>query len=154
MKIAIYRVGKGKVKWADRASELWLSRIQHRFSVAEICIKPSPDKGCVAQRKAEETKRLMGKIQVSDRLIVLDERGETKTTEQLRDWVENAMNTVVKRLVFAIGGPFGHDEEIYSRAWKTLRLSSMVLNHELARVVLSEQLYRVHTLIWGGAYHH
>ena len=154
MKIQIYRVGKGKVKWADIAAERWLSRINNKFPVSEICLKPSPDKGSISQRKSDETNRLMRHIMPSDRLIVLDEKGEGKTTEQLCAWVESSMNTGVKRLVFAIGGPFGHDPKIHSRAWKTLRLSSMVLNHELARVVLSEQLYRVHTLIWGGSYHH
>ena len=154
MKIQIYRFGKGKVKWADIATERWLSRINHKFPVSDICLKPSPDKGSIPQRKSDETERLLRNLQPTDRLIVLDERGESRTTEQLCSWVENAMNTGVKRLVFAIGGPFGHDPKISARAWKTLRLSPMVLNHELARGVLSEQLYRVYTLIWGGAYHH
>jgi 23S rRNA (pseudouridine1915-N3)-methyltransferase len=56
--------------------------------------------------------------------------------------------------VFAIGGPYGHGKELRSVAWKQLALSGMVLNHELARVVLVEQVYRVSTLLWGGAYHH
>ena len=142
------------MKWADTATQQWLSRIQHKFPVSEVCIKPAPDKGSIAQRQKEESTRLLNKLQPSDRLIVLDERGETKTTEELTKWVQNSMNSGVKRMVFAIGGPFGHDQQIRSRAWKTLRLSSMVLNHELARVVLAEQLYRVHTLIWGGSYHH
>ena len=43
---------------------------------------------------------------------------------------------------------------VRAQAWKVLALSRMVLNHELARVALVEQLYRASTLLWGGAYHH
>jgi len=57
-------------------------------------------------------------------------------------------------MVFVIGGPFGNSPELRSHAYATLALSNMVLNHELARVCLVEQLYRVYTLIWGGDYHH
>jgi len=154
VKIQIYRVGKGKVKWADNATQHWLSRIQHKFPVSEICIRPAPDKGNIALRRKQETNQILAKLQSTDRVIVLDERGETKTTEELTQWIQDAMNGGVKRIVFVIGGPFGHDPSMRSRAWKTLRLSSMVLNHELARVVLAEQLYRAYTLIWGGSYHH
>jgi 23S rRNA (pseudouridine1915-N3)-methyltransferase len=84
----------------------------------------------------------------------LDERGKTATTEELRDWFEEAARLGSRRLVFAIGGPYGHDPALRTQAWKQLALSRMVLNHELARVVLVEQIYRVSTLLWGGAYHH
>ena len=57
-------------------------------------------------------------------------------------------------LLFAIGGPHGHAPAVRQQAHKTLALSKMVLNHELARILLVEQLYRASTLLWGGAYHH
>ena len=65
-----------------------------------------------------------------------------------------AASASTRRLVFAIGGPYGHGAEVRARAHKVVALSGMVLNHELARVVLVEQLYRVSTLLWGGSYHH
>jgi 23S rRNA (pseudouridine1915-N3)-methyltransferase len=57
-------------------------------------------------------------------------------------------------VVFAIGGPYGHGEAVRARAWRTVRLSDLVLNHEVARVVLYEQLYRALTLLEGVPYHH
>jgi 23S rRNA (pseudouridine1915-N3)-methyltransferase len=64
------------------------------------------------------------------------------------------MNQGVQRLVFAIGGPYGHAPALREKAHRVLSLSPMVLNHELARVVLVEQLYRAHSLLFGGKYHH
>ena len=154
MKIKIIRVAKGGSKWADQAVEQWMRRIQNRLPTEEIRIKPSPDRGSIEQRRKEESRRVLNLVQPGDRLVVLDERGVDISTEELSDWLQNSMNSSTKRILFAIGGPFGHDPEIRTKAWKTLRLSSMVLNHELARVILVEQIYRAYTLIWGGSYHH
>jgi len=57
-------------------------------------------------------------------------------------------------VVFAMGGPYGHDPSVRAAAWRTVRLSDLVLNHEVARVVLYEQLYRALTLLEGAPYHH
>ena len=69
--------------------------------------------------------------------------------------VSDATRIGAARLVFAIGGPFGHAPETRARAWRSIALSKLVLNHELARVVLYEQLYRATDILWGGrVYHH
>ena len=82
---------------------------------------------------------------------MLDPRGTQVTTEELAAAVSDATRIGTGRLVFAIGGPFGHAPATRTRAWKELALSRLVLNHELARVVLYEQLYRVTDILWGGA---
>ena len=86
--------------------------------------------------------------------VVLDERGVAITSEEFAGWLESSMNQGCKRIVFAIGGPFGHAAELRKKAWKSLAFSPMVLNHEMARMLLAEQLYRASTIIWGGKYHH
>lgn len=58
------------------------------------------------------------------------------------------------RIVVAIGGPYGHDDAMRQRADWLLRLSDMVLNHKVARVVVLEQIYRAWTIIRGEPYHH
>jgi 23S rRNA (pseudouridine1915-N3)-methyltransferase len=57
-------------------------------------------------------------------------------------------------VVFCIGGPFGHAPAVRERANDTIRLSKMVLNHQVAHVVLLEQLYRAWTILRGEPYHH
>jgi len=57
-------------------------------------------------------------------------------------------------MAFLIGGPFGHSEAVHQRANASIRLSKMVLNHDVARIVLVEQLYRAWTILKGEPYHH
>ena len=90
----------------------------------------------------------------SDVLIVLDERGVQPTTEKFTNWIQEYLNKGTTRVVFAIGGPFGHHSSLRKQADRVLSLSSMVVNHELARVILYEQLYRSYSLMTGGKYHH
>jgi 23S rRNA (pseudouridine1915-N3)-methyltransferase len=153
MKINILRVAKGKITWADIATENYLKRIQHHWKTTEQKLKLA-SKGEVFKRRQMESKQILSRLGEHDRLIVLDERGDNISSEQLAGWLETAMVQGTKRIVFAIGGPFGHDPELRKRAWKTLALSSMVLNHEIARLLLAEQLYRASTIIYGGQYHH
>ena len=124
------------------------------MKLEERRLRPEPFRGDVTAVRAAEGRRILGALKAGDRLVALDERGATQSTEALSQWVDGATRTGVKRLVFAIGGPYGHSPEVREQAWKTLSLSGMVLNHEIARLVLVEQLYRVSTLLWGGKYHH
>ena len=154
MKIRLIRVAKGGAKWADSAAENWVKRFRSKWSFEEIKLKPAPDNGNVENRRKRESEKLLGRIATHERLIVLDERGKLYRTEEFSEMISDSMNSSVKSLVFAIGGPFGHSEIIRSRAWRVLSLSKMVLNHELARLLLVEQIYRSSTIIWGGSYHH
>jgi 23S rRNA (pseudouridine1915-N3)-methyltransferase len=152
--ILILRVSKGRCRWSDQGVEEYLQRLGRQLPVQEILLKPANPKLSLEERRASETKQILQRLKPDDRLVVLDERGEVATTEAVCSWVQESMNSGVKRLIFAIGGPFGHHEVIRTKAWKNLALSRMVLNHELARLTLCEQLYRIHTLIYGGNYHH
>ena len=64
------------------------------------------------------------------------------------------MRAAAHPLIFVIGGPYGLDDETKAAAWKTIRLSRLVLNHAVARVVLVEQLYRACAIRSGSPYHH
>ena len=154
MKILIFRIGKGKCRWADLGTQEWLKRIQKRLPVQEVLLKPAPDHFPIEKRRLIESNLLLSKLKEGDTLICLDERGSLFTTEDFSSVVQKAMNRSSKRLVFAIGGPFGHAPQLRKEAWQTMALSKMVVNHEMARLMLAEQLYRVYTLIWGGDYHH
>ncbi len=154
MKIASIWVGKGKVHWADEATHEYTRRLPRHLGFEEVALKPAPFQGDVKSVRAAEAKRILSRLSDGDRLIALDERGIDLTSEGFASLIDEAAKAGTKRLVFAIGGPYGHGPAVREKAWKTLRLSKMVLNHSLARVVLGEQLYRSSTILWGGQYHH
>jgi 23S rRNA (pseudouridine1915-N3)-methyltransferase len=148
VKLVVLRVGKGRTRWADEACADYAERIARHLPIEEQVI-------ATARTIEAESEALIGRIKDRDRLVVLDPRGKQVTTEELATAVSDATHIGTGRLVFAIGGPFGHAPATRTRAWKELALSRLVLNHELARVVLYEQLYRVTDILWGGrVYHH
>ena len=64
------------------------------------------------------------------------------------------MQTVAKRLVFVVGGPYGFSEDVYQRANEKISLSKMTFPHDLIRLIFTEQLYRSFTIINNEPYHH
>lgn len=154
MKALLLRVGKGREPWADAAAQEYGKRLPRQLELDEKLLKPALFRGDVEQVRRDEGQRVRAELSATDRLICLDERGELPTTEDFAGWIDEAARLGTRRVVFAIGGPYGHDPSVRAQAWRVLALSRMVLNHELARVVLVEQLYRASTVLWGGAYHH
>ena len=154
MKITLASVAKGGQRWADDGVEQWLKRLRGKWRVSELRIKPAPDKGHIENRRQTESELLLKRVPQGHLLIALDERGIDISTEEFAQLLTNAMNEGRKGLFFAIGGPFGHHHSLRQKSAHTIRLSKMVLNHELARILLVEQLYRASSLIWGGKYHH
>ncbi len=153
MKALLLRVGKGRAPWADAAAHEYSRRLR-RLELTEQLLDPAPFRGDVEAVRADEARRILAALRPGDRLFCLDERGAALRTEDLATRVDAAARDGQRRVVFAIGGPYGHGPAVRDAAHTVLALSAMVLNHELARVVLVEQLYRVETLLWGGSYHH
>jgi 23S rRNA (pseudouridine1915-N3)-methyltransferase len=153
VKAVLLRVGRGRTSWADDGVADYSRRLS-RMKYEELLIKPARFSGDVEAVRTQEAARILQKIKPGDRLIALDERGDLITTEEMAGLVRSAASASTRRIVFAIGGPYGHGAVVREKAHKVVALSGMVLNHELARVVLVEQLYRVSTLLWGGSYHH
>ncbi|KAG6409719.1 hypothetical protein SASPL_127761 [Salvia splendens] len=87
-------------------------------------------------------------------VVMLDERGRDVSSEQMASLIADAGNTGASSILFCIGGPYGHGRQLRERADVSIRLSSLVLNHEIALVVLAEQLYRAWTILKGQKYHH
>jgi 23S rRNA (pseudouridine1915-N3)-methyltransferase len=86
-------------------------------------------------------------------LVLLDTRGQQFTSEQLAQWLGKQRDEGRQNVIFAIGPADGWSEEARKRANLLLSLGPMTLPHELARVVLSEQLYRAFTILSGHPYH-
>lgn len=108
----------------------------------------------VKEQKQKETALILKYIQLSDKVILLDEKGKTYTSVQFSNFIQTQMNTSLKQLVFVIGGAYGFSDEMYQRADSLLSLSKMTLTHQMVRIVFLEQVYRAFTILNNEPYHH
>jgi 23S rRNA (pseudouridine1915-N3)-methyltransferase len=86
-------------------------------------------------------------------LVLLDSRGKQFSSEELAEFLRQRQESSSQPLVFAIGGADGFSVETRKSAGFILSLGKMTLPHELARVVLLEQIYRAYTILSGHPYH-
>ncbi len=97
--------------------------------------------------------RILDAVERSDYVILLDERGREFSSVEFADLINAKRETGIKRLAFIIGGFAGASDDVKRRADLHLALSRMTLPHEMARVVLTEQVYRAFTMLAGMPYH-
>lgn len=97
-----------------------------------------------------EAERLLGRA--TGTIVALDERGRSFTTDAFAKWVADRRDRA-EDTTFVIGGAFGLDEVVRKRASLILSMAPWTLQHELARLVLAEQLYRAGTIQRGEPYH-
>lgn len=93
-------------------------------------------------------------ISDDDFVILLDELGIQITNQELADKIESLQNSSIKRLVIIIGGAYGVNHQLITRANLTLSLSTLVFPHQIVRLLVAEQLYRSYSILSGGKYHH
>ena len=86
-------------------------------------------------------------------LVLLDSRGETWSSEEFAKWLGVRRDSGQQTILFAIGPPSGWSNQALKLAQTTLSLGRMTLPHELARLVMAEQLYRAFTILAGHPYH-
>ncbi|MEM9277701.1 MAG: 23S rRNA (pseudouridine(1915)-N(3))-methyltransferase RlmH [Pseudomonadota bacterium] len=109
--------------------------------------------GDTLSRKKDEAHQLLAKTNASTRIMVLDEHGKDVSSQQFAELIRSEQAEGTSAIAFALGGPDGHGEEIKLRSTRTLRFGSMTWPHQLARVMLVEQLYRAITIMSGHPYH-
>jgi 23S rRNA (pseudouridine1915-N3)-methyltransferase len=105
-----------------------------------------------ASRQTEESSLLLQKSVTSTFKIALDPTGSEMHTEELYQYLTQLMTTQ-KHICFLIGGADGHDKQLIKATNKTLSLSKLTFSHQLARIILIEQLFRCYTLSTGHPYH-
>ena len=103
--------------------------------------------------RQQEGERILAKIGKGAVVILLDELGKEYTSEKLAATIERYMIDGTKEVVMIIGGAYGVSEAIKARANATLALSKLTLTHQMARLFLTEQLYRAMTIIRNEPYH-
>lgn len=145
MQIRIIVAGKPALAYAKAGVEEYLKRLSRFASHEWIVIK--------AGNSTDVSTRLLERSQGNFR-IALDERGESLTTRKFAEKLEALeMRGDVKAVAFLVGAADGHNEELRSKCDFVLTLSPFTMQHELALLVLLEQLYRVASLKCGSPYH-
>ena len=106
------------------------------------------------QQKEKEGELILKALQPGDVIVLLDEHGKEMRSLEFADYMKRKMNTVNKRLVFVIGGPYGFSEKVYQVANEKISMSKMTFSHQMIRLIFVEQIYRAMTILNGGPYHH
>lgn len=153
MKLWLVAVGQRQPAWADAAYLEFAKRFPPELKLVLEACKAEPRNGrSSAQLMAAEALRIEAAVPRGARRVVLDEGGQATNTLQLaarlRAWMADGRD-----VAFVIGGPDGLAPNIKASADETLRLSELTLPHALARVLLTEALYRAWTVTTNHPYH-
>lgn len=139
MKVDVLMIGKISDKPYQKLVEQYLERCSRRLPVEIVHCR----------NEDEQVKRLAGR----EIIIGLDEHANCPDTMKFCHWLESKINAGVNRLTFCLGGAEGLDNRVKARASEFLSVSPMTLNHQLALLVISEQLYRAVSIMSGDPYH-
>jgi len=149
MKLALLASGRLRERYAQLGAEEFTKRIA-RLAPFDIIEVPE-SRGAAAGKTG---KGLLARVKDGDRVVLLSDRGRAMTSEALAKRIGAALGSGHGRILFVIGGPYGVGPELEKRADEFLSLGPMTLPHELARVILLEQIYRALTILNGRSYHH
>ena len=139
MKIEILAPWKIQDKPYQKLIDLYLERCTNRLPVEII--------NCKTQD--ELVKRLSNK----EYIITLDEHAKSPNTDEFVKWLATKLNSGCNRLTLCLGAAEGHDPRVKAIAKESISLSPLTLNHQLALLVLAEQLYRAISIMFGEPYH-
>lgn len=156
MKIHVFFTGKTTGKLFQEAIADYQQRLTHYipFSIEEIPDLKNTKSLNEEQQKEKEADMLFERLQPGDVLILLDEKGKEFTSREFSTYLDNKIQTVNKRLVFLIGGPYGFSQRVYDSAQGKISLSKMTFSHQMVRLFLVEQIYRAFTILNNQPYHH
>jgi 23S rRNA (pseudouridine1915-N3)-methyltransferase len=132
-------------EYETRAGRYWPLDVRE---VREEPARGSPPE-LVREREGE---RLIATAPAGSRLVACDERGDALTSHEFAAWLQEAREAA-RDLAFLIGGAFGLSTAVRERAERRLSLAAWTLPHDLARLVLAEQLYRAGTITRREPYH-
>ncbi|WP_036386871.1 23S rRNA (pseudouridine(1915)-N(3))-methyltransferase RlmH [Muricauda sp. MAR_2010_75] len=156
MQITLIAIGKTDSVDLEQLISIYEKRLQHyiKFQFQIIPDIKNSKNLSETQQKDKEGELILAQLQPSDALILLDEKGKQYTSVEFSQFLQKKMNSGIKNLVLAIGGPYGFSEAVYERANGKISLSKMTFSHQMVRLFLVEQLYRGFTILRNEPYHH
>ncbi|MFO7877908.1 MAG: 23S rRNA (pseudouridine(1915)-N(3))-methyltransferase RlmH [Desulfovermiculus sp.] len=154
MYIKIICIGKIKKSYWQEAAHTYAQRLKRFCSLYTLEVKDGPKHLPPEKRMQVEAQAILAKTSPQDFLISLDSQGMSLSSPQLaaklKSWLENPGQNPC----FLLGGADGLATELIAQSSSVLSLGPLTLPHELARIVLLEQLYRASTILHNHPYHH
>ena len=156
MKIELAVIGKTSIGYLKQGIDEYIKRLKHYvpFEIKYIDDIKNTKNISEDQQKRTEGTKILSLLDKSDFVVLLDEHGKEYTSMQYSSYIQKRMLSGVKKVVFVIGGPYGFSQEVYDRANDKISFSKMTFNHEMIRLIFTEQLYRAYTIINHEPYHH
>ncbi|MBC8265525.1 MAG: 23S rRNA (pseudouridine(1915)-N(3))-methyltransferase RlmH [Flavobacteriales bacterium] len=156
MKIVSLTIGKTSEKYLIEGIAQFQKRLKHytQFEIIEIPNIKKAQNFSKSELMKKEGELILGKLQTSDYLVLLDNKGQDFTSLKFSKKVQQWMLSGKKRIVFVIGGAYGFSDEVYKRTTEKLSLSKMTFSHQMVRLFFVEQLYRAYTILGNEPYHH
>lgn len=144
MKWQVIVVGKPAFSWAQAGINEYLDRLKRTVSIELIILK----NGTPSQVAPKALELSQGSWRV-----ILDEKGKHLRSMELAGWIREQENQSRKKVSLLIGGAEGHDLSVKQAANEMWSLSAMTLQHEMAAMLLLEQVYRGYSIMRGEPYH-
>lgn len=158
MKFTFLTIGKIKEKWMRQGIEEYLKRLSPMAKVEilspdEEKMPENPSPALKEKVMEKEGDKLLKYLKDEDFLILLDLKGKPVTSEELAGILQKKMVAGTSHFFFMIGGPYGNGENIRKRADLKISISAMTFTHQMARLILAEQVYRAMKIIRHEPYH-
>jgi 23S rRNA (pseudouridine1915-N3)-methyltransferase len=155
MRLHLVFIGKTTFPELDTGINRYLDRLRfyvptqiHLLKAEKI--SPKGNEEAVREKEAERVLKLLGK---SDFLIVWDQHGKNVDSIAFAKFLDDLRNNGASEVWMVIGGPLGVSQQLMARADSVFSLSRMTFPHDLARLMVVEQLYRAFTILKGEPYH-
>ena len=156
MKIELAVIGKTSIGYLKQGIDEYIKRLKHYVPFEIKYIDDIKNTKNISEDKQKRTEgaKILSLLDKSDFVVLLDEHGKEYTSMQYSNYIQKRMLSGAKKVVFVIGGPYGFSQEVYDRANDKISFSKMTFNHEMIRLIFTEQLYRAYTIINHEPYHH
>ena len=146
-------LGKIKDKFIEDGVAEYASRLQHYTSFSITILKEKGRGRGKTPSTEEQGKLLLQAVPPGATVVVLDSRGKQFSSEAFSQKIDQWEMQGKKQICYLIGGPDGHAPEVIAAADLLISLSKMTFTHDMARMLLVEQLYRAYTIKAGEQYH-
>ena len=156
MKIKLLAIGKTDNKNLIALIDEYQNRLKHyiKFEMEIIPDIKNVKNLSEIKQKEKEGELILSKLQNTDQLVLLDDKGNDFTSIQFSQYLQKKMNSGIKQLVLVIGGPYGFSKAVYKKSFGKISLSKMTFSHQIIRLFVVEQLYRGFTILKNEPYHH
>ena len=156
MKALLLTVGKTYINSISSEIEKYTNRISFYLPFSMEIVPDIKNRKKLSEnlQKQKEGDYILNRLDNSDYVVLLDEGGRLFDSKEFAMHIEKKKNSVSKRIVFIIGGPYGFSDAIKDRANEKISLSRMTFTHQMVRLIFVEQLYRAMTILNNEPYHH